>query len=316
MGGLAKQWKMVLKQAILFVIQFGAIIGGTKITHFTFKGIFKILCQNYIFPLLSVLFSGWDPTTIPTTVPLTGPTAGPATSPILSDSLQVSSLKAMSSTSAHGTTEEPPSMFSASMAPRERATPEAYPSAKAIVFVPTEAETISDMATPTTFNDYEDKDSSLVQVEPPGANTYSPSEKPYYSDSFFSIQLPSQPTAGSNHLVLDTLQGHYSGTESSISDDTNTHESVIPTSHVFVTTFQGDSDKPKIVYKENETTASMTEEGSAVAESSMITPRLSEEVVHSQQNESKYDVDFSPDINMLIVNIRGQNQSGRSDGSF
>ncbi|KAK7125444.1 hypothetical protein R3I93_020958 [Phoxinus phoxinus] len=247
-------------------------------------------------------FKGWDPTTVPTTVP----TAVPATSPIISESIRVSSLKAMSSTPAHDTTEEPPSMFSTSMAPRERATPEAYPSAKATVFVPTEAEAISDMATPTTFNDYEEKDSSLVQVEPPGANTYSvptSTEKPYYSDSFFSIQLPGQPTAGSSHRVLDTPHGEYSGTEDSISGDTDTRESVIPTSHVFVTTFQGDSDKPKIVYKENETTANTTEEGSAVAESSMITPHLSAEVVHSQQNESKND------INMIIINISGHNQS-------
>lgn len=252
---------------------------------------------------------------------MTVPAAGPATSPILSDSLQVSSLKAMSSTPAHGTTEEPPSMFSTSMAPRERATPEAYPSAKATVVVPTEAKTISDMATPTTFNDYEDKDSSLVQVEPPGANTYSPSqvflvptptEMPNYSDSF--MQLPGQPTAG--RTVLDTPHEDYSGTEGSISGDTDTRESVIPTSHVFVTTFQGDSDKPKIVYKENEITANTTKEGSAVAESTMITPRLSEEVVHSQQTESTKTVDFPLDINMLIVNITGQNQSGRSDGSF
>lgn len=214
----------------------------------------------------------------------------------------------MSSTPAHGTTEEPPTMFSTSMAPRERATPEAYPSAKATVVVPTEAKTISDMATPTTFNDYEDKDSSLVQVEPPGANTYSP------LDFVFPIQLPGQPTAG--RTVLDTPHGEYSGTEGSISGDMDTRESVIPTSHVFVTTFQGDSDKPKIVYKENEITANTTEEGSAVAESTMITPRLSEEVVHSQPIESMKDVDFPLDINMLIVNITGQNQSGRSDGSF
>ncbi|CAM4729090.1 unnamed protein product [Leuciscus chuanchicus] len=247
-------------------------------------------------------FKGWDPTTVPTTVPMTVPTAGPATSPILSDRLQVSSLKAMSSTPTHGTTEEPPSMFSTSMAPRERATPEKYPSAKATVVVPTEDKTISDMATPTTFfNDYEDKDSSLVQVEPPGANTYSPL---YY---VFPIQLPGQPTAGES--VLDTPHEQYSGTEGSISGDTDTQESVIPTSHVFVTTFQGDSDKPKIVYKENEITANTTEEGSAVAESTMITPRLSEEVVHSQQIESMKNVDFPLDINMLIVNITGQNQS-------
>ncbi|XP_039534104.1 versican b [Pimephales promelas] len=263
-------------------------------------------------------FKGWDPTTVPTTVAMTVPTAGPATSPILSDSLQVSSLKATSSTPAHGTTEEPPSVFSASMAPRERATPKAYPSAKATVVVPTEAETIADMATPTTFNDYEDPDKSLVHQEPPGANTYSPSqlfsvptstERPHYLDNFFSIQLPGQPTAGSSHPVLDTPHEEYSGTEGTISGDTDTPESVIPTSHVFVTTFQGDSDEPKIVYKENQTTANTTEEGSAVAESTMITPHLSEEVVHNQQIESMKDVNFSLDINMLIVNIAGQNQS-------
>ncbi|ROL54095.1 Versican core protein [Anabarilius grahami] len=267
------------------------------------------------FPLLSeklgaFCFKGWDPTTVPT--------AGPTTSQILSESLQISSLKAMPSTPAHGTTEEPPSMFSASMAPRERATPEAYPYAKSTVVVPTEAKAISDMATPTTFKDYEDNENSLVQGAPPGAGTYFPSqpfsvptptEMPHYSDSLFSIQLPRQPTAGIRHPVLDTPHGEYSGAEGSSSGDTDTPESVIPTSPVFVTTLKGDPDKPKIVYKENETTANTTTEGSVIAESTMITPRLSEKVVHSQQIDSTKDLGFPLDINMLFVNIKDQNQS-------
>lgn len=260
------------------------------------------------------LFSGWDPTTVPT--------AGPTTSQILLESLQISSLKAMPSPPAHGTTEEPPSMFSASMAPRERATPEAYPYAKSTVVVPTEATEISDMATPTTFKDYGDNENSLVQGAPPGAGTYFPSqpfsvptttEMPHYLDSLFSIQLPRQPTAGIRHPVLDTPHGEYSGAEDSSSGDTDTPESVIPTSPVFVTTFKGDPDKPKIVYKENETTANTTTKGSVIAESTMITPRLSEKVVHSQQIDSTKDLGFPLDINMLFVNIKDQNQSGGSD---
>ncbi|XP_048037054.1 versican b [Megalobrama amblycephala] len=243
-------------------------------------------------------FKGWDPTTVPT--------AGPTTSQIISESLQISSLKAMPSTPAHGTTEEPPSMFSASMAPRERATPEAYPYAKSTVVVPTEAKAISDMATPTTFKDYEDNENSLVQGAPPGAGTYFPSqpfsvptptEMPHYLDSLFSIQLPRQPTAGIRHPVLDTPHTEYSGAEGSSNGDTDTPESMIPTSPVFVTTFKGDPDKPKIVYKENETTANTTTEG------------LSEKVVHSQQIDSTKDLGFPLDINMLFVNIKDQNQS-------
>lgn len=209
------------------------------------------------------------------------------------------------------------------MAPRERATPEAYPYAKSTVVVPTEAEAISDMATSTIFNDYEATDISLVQGPPPGANTYFPSqpfsvptptEMPHYSDSLFSIQLPRQPTAGIRHPVLDTPHGEYSGAEGSSSGDTDTPESVIPT--VFVTTFKGDPDKPKIVYKENETTANTTTEGTVIAESTMITPRLSEKVVHSQQTDSMKDLGFPQDINLLFVKVKDQNQSGRSDRSF
>lgn len=208
------------------------------------------------------------------------------------------------------------------MAPRERATPEAYPYAKSTVVVPTEATEISDMATPTTFKDYGDNENSLVQGAPPGAGTYFPSqpfsvptttEMPHYLDSLFSIQLPRQPTAGIRHPVLDTPHGEYSGAEDSSSGDTDTPESVIPTSPVFVTTFKGDPDKPKIVYKENETTANTTTKGSVIAESTMITPRLSEKVVHSQQIDSTKDLGFPLDINMLFVNIKDQNQSGGSD---
>ncbi|XP_067289620.1 versican b [Pseudorasbora parva] len=273
-------------------------------------------------------FKGWDPTTVPT--------AGSTTSPILSDNIAVSSLNDTSSTPAHSTTEESPSMFSASMDPRERPTPKAYPSAKTTVVVPaakttvvvpaakttvvvpTEAKTTLDMATPTTFNDYEDKDSSLVQMEPPGADgTYIPSqlfsaptptEMTHYSDSFFSIKLPPQATPANGLPVMDTQHEENSGAEGSSSGDTDTPESVIPTSPVFVMTVQGDPDKPKIVYKENETTANTTKEGSGVAETTVLSPHLSEGDVHSLQTEPK-DVNVSPDINMLIVNVEHHNQS-------
>ncbi|XP_052422812.1 versican core protein isoform X30 [Carassius gibelio] len=314
-------------------------------------------------------FKGWDPTTVPP--------AGPTTPPVILDSHLLSSLKAVSSVPAHGTTEEPPSMFSASMAPRDRATPETYAFAEAIAVVPTEAERILDMET-KIFNDYENTDSSLVQgvphdidnyfavqlpsatpttpamphysdsvssmpahgtrEEPPfmfsvsmaphdrGAPEANPSAEaiavvpttaetvldmettpvpttpgmPHYSDSFFSIHLPRQPTAGNMHPGMDTPHGGDNGVEGSSSGDTDTSESVIPTSPVFTTDLQGDPDKPKIVYKEDETTANMTE-GSL--ESTLLTPDFSEVNLHSQQNDTKKDVDFPLGINVFVYNI-------------
>ncbi|XP_016342885.1 versican core protein [Sinocyclocheilus anshuiensis] len=323
-------------------------------------------------------FKGWDPTTVPP--------AGPTTPPVLIDSHLISSLKAVSSMPAHGTTEEPPYMFSASMAPRDRGTPEVYPSAKAIAVVPTEAERNLDMET-TTFNDYEDKDSSLVQgvphsvdnyfavqlpsatpttpemphysdsvssmpahgtrEEPPsmfsasmaprdrGALEANPSaeaiavvptkaervsdmettpvpttpEMPHYSDSFFSIQIQRQPTAGNMHPGLETPHGGDNDVEGSSSGDMDTSGSVIPTSPVFTTDLQGDPDKPKIVYKEDETTANMTEGSLDLAESTLLTPDLSKVNLHSQQIDAKKDDDFPLGINVFIYNITQRNQS-------
>ncbi|XP_016149914.1 versican core protein-like [Sinocyclocheilus grahami] len=323
-------------------------------------------------------FKGWGPTTVPP--------AGPTTPPVLIDSHLISSLKAVSSMPAHGTTEEPPSMFSASMAPRDRGLPEAYPSAKAIAVVPTEAERNLDMET-TTFNDYEDKDSSLVQgvphsvdnyfavqlpsptpttpemphysdsvssmpahgtrEEPPsmfsasmaprdrGALEANPSaeaiavvptkdervsdmettpvpttpEMPHYSDSFFSIQIQRQPTAGNMHPGLETPHGGDNDVEGSSSGDMDTSGSVIPTSPVFTTDLQGDPDKPKIVYKENETTANMTEGSLDLAESTLLIPDLSKVNLHSQQIDAKKDDDFPLGINVFIYNITQRNQS-------
>uniref|UniRef100_A0A9J7XBS3 PG-M n=1 Tax=Cyprinus carpio carpio TaxID=630221 RepID=A0A9J7XBS3_CYPCA len=324
---------------------------------------------------VSLNVSGWDPTTVPP--------SGPTTSPVLLDSHLISYLKEVSSMPAHGTTEEPPSMFSASMTSRDRATPEAYPSAEAIAVVPTEAERILDMET-TTFNDYEDKDSSLVQgvphgvdnsfavklpsatpttpelphysdsvssmpahgtrEEPPsmffvsmaphgrGAPEANPSAEainvvptkaetvsnmettpapttpgmPHYSDSFFSIHLPRQPTAGNMHPGMDTPHGGDNDVEGSSSGNMDTSESVIPTSPMLTTDLQGDPDKPKIVYKEDETTANMTE-GSL--ESTLLTPDLSKVILHSQQIDTKKDDDFPLGINVFIYNITQRNQS-------
>uniref|UniRef100_A0A8C1NN59 Versican core protein n=1 Tax=Cyprinus carpio TaxID=7962 RepID=A0A8C1NN59_CYPCA len=242
-------------------------------------------------------FKGWDPTTVPT--------AGPTTPPVLSDTHQISSLKAVFSLAAHGTTEEPPSMFSARMAPRDRGSPEAYPYAKSIVVVPTEAKTISDMETTTTFNDYDsslDKDSSLVQGVPHDGT-------PHYLDSFFSIQQPRQPNVEKMHPGWTTTHGESSGAEGSSSTDTDTPENVIPASPVFVIDLKGDPDKPQIVYKENETIANMTEKSLDLAESTLKSSHLFEENLQGQQNETTKDVDFPMGINLFIYNITRRNQS-------
>uniref|UniRef100_A0A8C2C9I0 Versican core protein n=1 Tax=Cyprinus carpio TaxID=7962 RepID=A0A8C2C9I0_CYPCA len=249
-------------------------------------------------------FKGWDPTTVPT--------AGPTTPPVLSDTHQISSLKAVFSLAAHGTTEEPPSMFSARMAPRDRGSPEAYPYAKSIVVVPTEAKTISDMETTTTFNDYDsslDKDSSLVQGVPHDGT-------PHYLDSFFSIQQPRQPNVEKMHPGWTTTHGESSGAEGSSSTDTDTPENVISASPVFVIDLKGDPDKPQIVYKENETIANMTEKSLDLAESTLKSSHLFEENLQGQQNETTKDVDFPMGINLFIYNITRRNQSGKSDGSL
>uniref|UniRef100_A0A672MK78 Versican core protein n=1 Tax=Sinocyclocheilus grahami TaxID=75366 RepID=A0A672MK78_SINGR len=240
-------------------------------------------------------FKGWDPTTVPT--------AGPTTPPVLSDTHQISSLKAISSMPAHGTTEDLPSMFSASMAPRDKGSPEVHPSAKAIVVVPNEAKTISEMETTTTFNDYGsslDKDSSLVQGVPHDV-------MPHYSDSFLFFQLPRQPDSENMHPGLDTPHGESSGVEGTSRSDTDTPESVIPASPVFVIDLQGDPDKPQIVYKDNKTRANMTEESLDL--STLKSSRLSEENLQGQQNETTKDVNFPMGINLFVYNITQRNQS-------
>ncbi len=235
----------------------------------------------------------------------------------------------VSSMPAHDTREEPPSMFSASMAPRDRGAPEVNPSAEAIAVVPTKAEIVSDMETTTTFIDSDSsldkgKDSSLEQGVRHGVDNSFPAQRPSvpttpempnYSDSFFSIQLPRQPTAGSRHPPLDTPHGADSDAEGSSSGDMDTPESVIPTSPVFTTDLQGDPDKPKIVYKEDETTANMTEGSLDLAESTLLTPDLSKVNLHSQQIDAKKGDDFPLGIKVFIYNITQRNQSGRSDGS-
>ncbi|XP_016431908.1 versican core protein [Sinocyclocheilus rhinocerous] len=247
-------------------------------------------------------FKGWDPTTVPT--------AGPTTPPVLSDTHQISSLKAISSMPAHGTTEDSPSMFSASMAPRDRGSPEVHPSAKAIVVVPTEAKIISEMETTTTFNDYGsslDKDSSLVQGIPHDG-------MPHYSDSFLFFQLPRQPDTENMHPGLDTPHGESSGAEGSSRSDTDTPESVIPASPVFVIDSQGDPDKPQIVYKDNKTTANMTEESLDL--STLKSSLLSEENLQGQQNETTKDVNFPMGINLFIYNINNITQRNQSGDAF
>ncbi len=223
----------------------------------------------------------------------------------------------VSSMPAHSTREEPPSMFSASMAPRDRGAPEVNPSAEVIAVVPTEAETVWDMETTTTFID---SDSSLVQGVPHGVVNSFPErlsvpttpEMPNYSDSFFSIQLPRQPTVGAAHPPMDTPHGGDNDTEGSSSGDMYTPESVISTSPVFTKDLQGETDKPKIVYKENETTANMTEGSLDLAEPTSLTPDLSKVNLHSQQIDVKKNVPQG--VHMIIYNVKQNNQSGRSDG--
>ncbi|XP_043087481.1 versican b isoform X2 [Puntigrus tetrazona] len=336
-------------------------------------------------------FKGWDPTTVPP--------AGPTTRPVLLDSHLISSLKEVPSMAAHGTTEEPPSMFSASMAPREaeriydmetttfndneekdsslvegvphsvddyipvqltsaisstlqtphysdsvstmpthgtreeppsmfsasmaphdRGSPETNPSAEAIVVVPTKANTILDMESTTPFKDSLDidKDSALVQGVPHGVDNSFPAqlpsvpstpEMPHYSDSFFSIQLPRQPTAGSTDSKMDTPHDEDSNMEGSSSGDMDTSEST-SSSPVFTKDLQGDPDKPKIVYKENET--NVAERNPDLHESSLLTPDLSKVNLHSQQIDGKKDVDFPLGINLFIYNFTQRNQSAET----
>lgn len=238
----------------------------------------------------------------------------------------------VSSMPAHGPREEPPSMFSASIAPRDRGTPEVNPSAEVIAVGPTKAETVLDMETTTKFIDSapdssldKGKDSSLVQGVPHGVDNSFPAQRPsvptapempHYSDSFFSIHLPRQSTAGSVHPPMDTPHGADNDMEVSSSGDMDTPESVISTSPVLTKDLPGEPDKPKIVYKENETTANITEGSLDMAESTLPTPDLSEGNMHTQQFDAKKDDTFPLGINVFVYNFTQRNQSGRSDGSF
>ncbi len=234
----------------------------------------------------------------------------------------------VSSMPAHGTREEPPSMFSASMAPRDRGAPEVNPSDEVIAVVPTKAETVWDMETTTTFIDSDSsldkgKDSSLVQGVPHGVVNSFPErlsvpttpEMPHYSASFFSIQLPRQPTVGGAHPPMDTPHGGDNDTEGSRGGDMYTPESVISTSPVFTKDLQGEPDKPKIVYKENETTANMTEGSLDLAEPTSLTTDLSKVNLHSQQIDAENNNTFPLGINVFFYNFTQRNQSGRSDES-
>ncbi|XP_051539735.1 versican b isoform X2 [Myxocyprinus asiaticus] len=263
-------------------------------------------------------FKAREPTTAPTTVPTTETTT--ALFPLVT--LPVSSIRATPSTQAHDFTDEPSSMFSARIAPRHKATPEAYPSAEAITSAPTEE---------IPFKDYEDGNSALVQALPHAVDSLLPDQLPSiptatgmppypdpYQDSLFSIQLPRQPTTGSRHPGMDTPHGEYneSSAVGSSSGKMDTPDNVIPTlPTVFVMVNQEDTAKPAIVYKEDETTANTTQEGLVIAESTMITPHLSEAVINGENTEIRKNTDIpldmknQPPLHILIVNFQDKNHS-------
>lgn len=242
--------------------------------------------------------SGRDPTTTPT--------AGPTTPTVPSGALKISSLEVMSSAPTDGTIEEPPSMFSASMAPRDKPTPEAYPT-----IVTTKSEEILDTPSPT-FGDYDENSNLVVQGAPDfslqGTAGSTTMVTPSYYESIFTMQLPPQHTKRTKN-PLDISHVEYSSAEGSSSGDMETPEKVIPTSPVLVTTFQEDPDQPKVVYKEDGSTESTTE-GVVFAESSMGTPGLGEVTVHGSPSEGTKNVSFPIDISLLIVDIKDKNQSG------
>ncbi|XP_051973413.1 versican core protein-like [Xyrauchen texanus] len=243
-------------------------------------------------------FKAREPTTPPTSVPTTRPT----TAPIPMINLPIASLRLTPSTPSHDSTDEPPSMFSASMAPRHKATPEAFTSAVAITFAPPEE---------ITFKDYEDKDNALLQALPNAGDPLLPDQlssittttvMPHYPDSIFSIQLPHQPTTGRRHPGMDTPHGEYSesSAEGSSSGDMDTAKNAIPTlTTVFVTDNQQDPTKSAIMYKEDETIANMTQE------------RLSEAVIHGENTEAKKDVDTEKQfpVQIFYVNLHENNHS-------
>ncbi len=124
---------------------------------------------------------------------------------------------------AHGTREEPPSMFSASMAPRDRGAPEVNPSAEVIAVVPTKAETVWDMENTTTFID---SDSSLVQEVPHGVVNSFPERLSVPTHLKcpiiqFLLLYPASPPAHRRgaHPPMDTPHGGDNDTEGSRGGD-------------------------------------------------------------------------------------------------
>ncbi|XP_065118331.1 versican core protein isoform X2 [Paramisgurnus dabryanus] len=190
--------------------------------------------------LRAFCFKAREPTTVPTTVSTFVPTTAltPETPPI--------SIVKETPFQTHDFTEEPPSMFSTSMAPRDTLT------TLKVTVAPSENEETWDVTTP--LSDYEDKDDSLVQSVP-----LSP-----YSDSPFSI--PSQPTTGDE--PLETPYVEFSGSEAS-SVDVDTSVTELSTVPGFVI----DPERPAIVYKENITTTdNTTEEDLLIPASTTIVP--------------------------------------------
>ncbi|KAA0704416.1 Versican core protein [Triplophysa tibetana] len=230
-------------------------------------------------------FKAWEPTTVPTTVSTVMPTTSliPDTlTPFLPPSIQT-----------RDSTEEPPSMFSTSMAPRDMS----------VTVTPAESELISDVTPPSPYADYEEKDPSLVQAapNPPAAEAFT--EMPNYSESFFSIQLPLQHSGGEKHM--DTPHGEYSGFGGSISGDVDAPEVVVSAAPVFVTANPGDPEKPAIVYKEEESTANTTQEGlivsTGVVHAEIIKPITDSNLPMSTDNQKP--------INVFIVDIPETNDS-------
>nr|XP_055063658.1 versican b [Misgurnus anguillicaudatus] len=231
--------------------------------------------------LKAFCFKARELTTVPTTVSTFVPTTA-----LIPETLPISIVKE-TPTQTHDFTEEPPSMFSTSMAPRDTVT-----TLKAVTVAPSENEESWDVTTP--LSDYEDKDGSVVQSVP-----LSP-----YSDSPFASQLPSQPTTGDE--PLDTPNVEFSGSEAS-SGDVDTPVIELSTMPGFVS----EPERPAIVYKENITTAdNTTEEDLLIPASTTIVPGLNEEVVHPEFVEPTSAVDLplstekqDPFLNVLFLDI-------------
>ncbi|TRY83863.1 hypothetical protein DNTS_030093, partial [Danionella cerebrum] len=230
----------------------------------------------------SYCFKGWDPT------------PAPPKSQISPETPQISSLKKTSSTAPGETSEDPPSTFSTSMTPRIPS------SSESTVFTPADSTTVSDLATTTILSDYEDN-SFLVEGEPIFSlqvPSVSPTtEMPILPHSDLSKQLPDQRSPD-NEDPLDTPH-EFSGAEGSSSGNMETI--VNPASIVLVTPFPEDPEKPKIVYKEDETSQNMTD-----VESSSITSGLGEVVAPGDKTK---DASSRVDINLLFVDITDANHT-------